>query len=276
MNKSRSSDSGSNPKRSSRPKDGDDTSQPDIDSGWRSAPKEKIIEGEVKMVYLPKQVEDFSYSLIRFVGYALLGLSLFQCFDILVPLSFTDPIWEFYTQGKLVELTTILFLSLLLIFCRREGNTRKSEMRLLSFLSWSCLILSILYFCMIPLGVINTARIVERSESFVAYQLAQQNLKVRQAKTKLGEASEEQLQSMLSSLKQQNPNLKLNEEQLRNQLIKQISKQEEQIQQEADAKIGSQKLKLIKESVKWNLGAAVAGTLFILFWRMTLWARVTE
>jgi len=274
MDKSRSSDS--NPNRSDQPRNPDQQAQPNTDTGWRVAPKEKIIEGEIRMVYLPKQVEEFSYSLIRFVGYALLGLSLFQCFDILVPLSFTDPVWEFYTQGKLVELTTILFLSLLLIFCRREGNVRKSEMRLLKFLSWCCLVLAIFYFCMIPLGAINSARIIERNESYVAYQLAQQNQKVGEAKTQIKESSEEQIANMLSSLKQKNPKLQLNEQQFRNQLIQQVSQQEEQIKQQAETKNSSQKLKLLKESIKWNLGAALAGTLFILLWRLTLWARITE
>jgi len=274
MDKSRSSDS--KPNRSDQPRNPDQQAQPNTDTGWRVAPKEKIIEGEIRMVYLPKQVEEFSYSLIRFVGYALLGLSLFQCFDILVPLSFTDPVWEFYTQGKLVELTTILFLSLLLIFCRREGNVRKSEMRLLKFLSWCCLVLAIFYFCMIPLGAINSARIIERNESYVAYQLAQQNQKVGEAKTQIKESSEEQIANMLSSLKQKNPKLQLNEQQFRNQLIQQVSQQEEQIKQQAETKNSSQKLKLLKESIKWNLGAALAGTLFILFWRLTLWARITE
>jgi len=253
------------------------SNQPPSNSGWREAPKEKIIKEEIQLVYLPKQIEHFTYSLIHLVGYSFLGYAIFQLIDILIPLRFNNSSWEFLTQGKLVEqFASTAFLSLLFIFFRNEGSIRKIELQLLKFLSWSCLALGIFYFLMIPLGIINTGRILEQNEARVNNQLSQTKSQISENRTKFQATPDEQIEQFLSNLKSKNSNIQtMNPASFRKQMLQQATEQEKLIEQQAQDTISSHKTDLIKNSVKWNIGAVLAGIAFILAWRLTVWARAT-
>jgi len=64
-----------------------------------------------------------------------------------------------------------------------------------------------------------------------------------------------------------------NPQELKQQLTSEIATAEKTIQaQSEDAQKVSQ-LTLLKNSVKWNLGALISGFLFICIWRMTRWTQ---
>lgn len=273
MDKRKPSDPSSNP----LPKQPKQLTSSETDTSWRHAPEEKLIEGEVKPVHIPKQVEQFSYALLPLVGYGLLGFSLFALIDALVPLQLTNPNWEFRTLSRLVDMSPAILIGLLFVFFRREGYIRRSEMLVLRSLSWATLVIGVFYFLLIPLGLINSARINQRTESEIAYKLVRQNEQINKAKSQAEAATDDQLEKFIEFSRTKNPNQQIIDPQrIRAQWQKEIAKAKENAEQNAAAERSAKTTELIKDAAKANIGAALAGTLFILFWRMTLWARVTE
>jgi hypothetical protein len=57
------------------------------------------------------------------------------------------------------------------------------------------------------------------------------------------------------------------------QLQQQLNTQESQLDEQAKTALRNQRVGLYKNSVKWNLGALIASTLFFILWRTTNWAR---
>ncbi|NJM68571.1 MAG: hypothetical protein HC851_24365 [Acaryochloris sp. RU_4_1] len=53
-----------------------------------------------------------------------------------------------------------------------------------------------------------------------------------------------------------------------------MTKGKERLQTQAQSTTSSQRIDLLKRSVKWNLGALVSGALFIYLWRGTGWSRI--
>lgn len=70
------------------------------------------------LVYLSEVVEQRSHSLMPLLGYCLLTFALFDYVYIVIPLNFTNPVWELKTLGGLVEHAPVYLLGLLLVFYR--------------------------------------------------------------------------------------------------------------------------------------------------------------
>ncbi len=60
---------------------------------------------------------------------------------------------------------------------------------------------------------------------------------------------------------------------VKKQILSFLASGEQRIKKQAEASRSSQRLELLKRSVKWNLGALVSGVLFIRIWLATRWAR---
>jgi hypothetical protein len=175
-------------------------------------------------------------SLLRYVGYGLLILSLFDLIDSLVPLSLLDPLWQFQTVGQFVEGVPILIIGLVLVFYGARNKITKWEKPLLNIVSWAALLVGIGYLLFVPLGVFSSFRIDQSIDNQVAQNLTQ----TREIKEQLKQ---------------------VNTEKLTNQLKQTYSER---------------RLQLLKQSVKWNLGSLVSGVLFIIIWQLTDWARSLE
>ena len=164
----------------------------------------------------------------------------------------------------------------MLVFYRREGYIGKLERKFLGCLSWVSLLLGVLYLLMLPLGVADTWRIYNANRAEISAQVAQQSQPLQQLKVKLSEAkTDDQLQKLFASLTPQKriPQIK-QPQSVKDQLLTKISQTQRNIQTQADTVGASQRQSLLKNSIKWNLGALVVGTLFIVIWRLTDWARI--
>jgi hypothetical protein len=64
-----------------------------------------------------------------------------------------------------------------------------------------------------------------------------------------------------------------NPEELKNQLLSELTQAKQQLKKQAELNKSSTTLVLLKNSVKWNLGALISAVLFIIIWKETLWAR---
>lgn len=244
---------------------------PALPKGWHT-PREKGLKGSV---YLSALVEQRSHLLVRLVGYGLLVFSLLDYIHLVIPPRFTDPLWEFQTIGALVEHVAAPLLGLMFVFYRHEGYLGKGERNLLGFLSWVSLLVGLLYLLMLPLGVADTWRIYQRNNAQIAAQVSQQTQQFQKIKGQLNQAkTAQQIKQLLASLTPEGPSPEIHSlRAFKEQFLARISQSERSIQVQADSVRTNQRQALIKNSVKWNLGALISGILFILIWHLTSWAR---
>lgn len=256
----------------SQPANFEDKEQPLALPEGRQTFQKKGLKGSL---YLLEDVDQQTDLLIRLLGYGLLVIALIDYVYIVIPLQFTNPLWEFQTIGALVEHAGIPLLGLTFVFYRHQGYVVKREKRLLWLLSWVSLLIGLLYLLMVPLGVADAWRIYHVSNTQIATQLSQQSQQFQQIKNQLNQVtSDEQLKQLVGSLASQGdlPQIE-NPQAFKDQFLAQISQSEQSIKIQADNVRTNQLQTLLKDSLKWNLGALVAGVLFIWIWYITSWTR---
>lgn len=142
----------------------------------------------------------------------------------------------------------------------------------MKFLSWLTLLLALLFLLLIPLGIANTVRLTNTTVSQINILSQQKLTQAEQLEKQLNQATPEQINNFLKSqgrsLDGQNP------QEVKNQILSQISQAKEKIQTQTKATQSSQRIKLLKNSIKWNLGALVSAALFLSIWQGTRWARM--
>ncbi|MEB3336465.1 MAG: HpsJ family protein, partial [Leptolyngbyaceae bacterium] len=214
-------------------------------------------------------------SLAHFIGYGFLLLALLNCIEILVPFDFFKPAWGFQTFGAFVERSGIPLLGFALIFL--EGNTGRGriEKEILLYLSWLALVIGIIFFLLLPLGLGSAYRIHTQNQTQIAAQLSQQENQFKQLSGQVTRASEPELARLAAQLKQQGRSIDTNDlSALRNQILSEISNNRAATITQANAVKKSQFLSLLKNTVKWVLGAVIYGFLFIYIWKVTYWVRL--
>ncbi|AFZ25647.1 hypothetical protein Cylst_3507 [Cylindrospermum stagnale PCC 7417] len=228
---------------------------------------------EVETIKLGKSIESLigSINIWRLVGYGLLLLVFFDIVEIFYPLNLMNPAWEFQTMGSLVERVAVPLLSLLLVFSGKLEKRAKWERPLLALLSWLTLLVGLLYILLIPLGVTSTIRLYRANLEQFNQEYTQQVSQANQVEKQLNETTPTQLENLIKrqgrSLDGRDP------QELKTQLLAQLGQAKKQIKTQGEAKKSSGNLRLLKSSVKWNLGALVSAVLFISIWKGTRWAR---
>lgn len=218
--------------------------------------------------------ENRSIYRFRWVGYGLLIFALVDTIQLFIPPQFTNPAWEFQTMGGLVERVPVPLLGFALVFFGEHFDRIALEKIALKVLSWLCLVLAILFLLMIPLGILDTVRVDTATEVQVNNQVKVQLDRFKQVEDQLNKSGPEDLKNLATQLSNlgisvdgQNP------EGLKKQILERINTQRPQIEEQAKTALSNQRLQLFKNSVKWNLGALIASTLFFILWRSTNWAR---
>lgn len=222
------------------------------------------------------QKQDWRFSsLIRFAGYALLVLALFDLISIFIPPRFTNPVWEFQMIGAVVEHVPVPLIGLVFVFYGEANYRNKAEIHLLKFLSWASLLVGLLFLLLLPLGINNTWRINNQNNIQITNQYSQQLSQLLQVKEQLSKAkTNEEIYSVLTSLNRQgrSPEIK-NPFQLKSRLMEEVAAAEKNVNAQAEAARANTRQELLKNSIKWNLGALVSGAVFIWSWQATRWAR---
>ncbi|MBW4679360.1 MAG: HpsJ family protein [Microcoleus vaginatus WJT46-NPBG5] len=211
---------------------------------------------------------------LRWVGYGLLLLALFNTVEIFIPPDFMNPGWELQTIGALVEQVPIPLMALVLIFFGESYDRTRLEKPLLKLLSWLCLLLALLFLLLIPLALVNTLRVDDQVNQRINAQAQQQISQLQQVEDQLTKGTPEdirtlatQLNSLGIAIDSQNP------EEIKSQILARIPPAKAQLQQQAQTERSNQRLGLVKSSVKWNLGALISSVLLFIIWRGTGWAR---
>ncbi|WP_197036067.1 HpsJ-like protein, cyanoexosortase A-associated [Fischerella sp. PCC 9605] len=231
-----------------------------------------------KLIPLLNELQEFAYkmadsmNIFRVLGYGLLLLALFDILEMFIPPGFMNPAWEFQTFGALVERVPVPLIGFVLVFYGEKYSRKEWEFRILKFLSWLTLLLALLFLLLIPLGIANTVRLTNTTVSKINILSQQKLTQAEQLEKQLNQATPEQINNFLKSqgrsLEGQNP------QEVKNQILSQISQAKEKIQTQTKATQSSQRTKLLKNSIKWNLGALVSAALFLSIWQGTRWARM--
>ncbi|MDZ8053184.1 MAG: HpsJ family protein [Aulosira sp. ZfuVER01] len=229
---------------------------------------------------LVQELQEFAFSqagstkILRILGYGLLLLALFDVAEMLFPPRFMNPVWEFQTFGALVERVPVPLIGLALIFYGEFHSRSKWEFLSVKLLSWLTLLLAVVFLLLIPLGIGNTVRLSKQSAAQITNVSKQQLSQAEQVEQRLSEATPEQINNLLRS---QGRSLQgKSTQEVKTQILSEVSKAKSQIKTQAQATESSQRLNLLKNSVKWNLGALVSAALFFSFWKATQWARISR
>ena len=234
--------------------------------------------GSKGSLYLSDHVEQQTYLLVHLLGYGLLVFSLLDYIYIVIPPRFTDPNWELQTIGAFVDHVAAPLLGLLFVFYRHQGYIGKGEKNLLGVLSWVSLLVGLVYLLLVPLGIMDTGRIYHANNAQINAQFSQKRQQLQQMKGKLNQATtDEQIEQFFAALASEgrSPQIK-NPLEFKNRALADISQAERNMQAQADSVRSTQLKALGKNSLKWNLGALVAGVVFIWVWHLTHWARVKD
>ncbi len=213
----------------------------------------------------------WSLALLRVIGYVFLAFFLFDFIETVIPFYLTNPAWEFQTFGVLVEKVPILFLAYGLIYLGRNFGRKRLEKMLFPWLTGLAFTLSLIYFLLIPLGILNTHRLLninEQQSSQINTQLsrvqtAQQNLKTSNTTDDLRQLLTQNLQNTESLPPLQTPQ---QVQAFKQQLTTAMNTGQSQLQAQAQA-LKEGRLTLIKKSVKWNLGSLLSALLLLYLWK---------
>ncbi|MGI0488323.1 HpsJ family protein [Pantanalinema rosaneae CENA516] len=235
--------------------------------------------------------ENRSVYRLRWVGYGFLVFALVDLIASLIPSeTFTNNTsqWLFQTIGKLVETSVVPLLGFAFVFFGEFFARAGIEKILLKILSWVCLLLTVISLLLIPPLIGSTLQLTSQSQAQINQALQQEQTKadlqltqITQLESQLNNSNPEQLEQLRSQLTQLNigpiPN---NPQELKTTVLSRIKEARGKIetgkntlQQQAEARQASQRNELLKNSVKWSIGAIIAAVLFFILWKSTGWAR---
>lgn len=213
--------------------------------------------------------------LLRWCGYGFLLMAGFDILQSLIPLGFTNPLWEMSTMANLVERVPIPILGFLLVFWGEDEERKIWEEKLLKVLPWLCVTLGIVFLLMLPLTAINTWRINQANNLQVDQKLQQEQRQIVQLESQVNQVNLEQLTAIATQLK--SVGMEINtaqaQPQLKADILAQIAKAKTQMPDRAAAVKSNQTIDLLKKSLKLFLGALISGVLYLQIWRSSSWVK---
>lgn len=217
--------------------------------------------------------------LIRLVGYGFLILAFFDVIHILFPPRFMDPSWEFQSIGNFVERAAIPLLGFVMIFSGKQLGRYSWESNLLKLLSWMALLLGIINLLIIPLGIFDTVRLHRTYEETINIQVEQSMGQFQQLQQRLERVKTPNELELFSGLMGINFELSSEPSDLgkaRKDFIQKILERSNRMKNQADQTLYIQRLGLLKNSIKWNIGALISAFLYLVIWQLTRgWTRLS-
>lgn len=219
----------------------------------------------------------FSLSIVRLVGYGLLLMAIIDFVILIIPPKFMNAAWELQIAGSVIERIPVTLLGIALIYYGERNDRSTIEVFLLKYLSWFCLVLAVLFFLIIPLNISNSIKIYQKQTSTVSLEITRRVDPMNKFRQQLKSAnSSEQIETVLQQKTRKNLNIpnSVDANKLKNDLLKNLSEQEQKMRSQANKMNSAKLLSVLKNCIKWNLGALIAGCIFLFIWKSTLWARI--
>jgi len=220
----------------------------------------------------------FSSGILRLVGYGLLLMALLDILFLLIPPQLMNPVWEFQTMGAIIERIPVTLLGIVLVYYGERSDRAPIERFILKWLSWLSLAAAILLFLMIPLSITDSFRIYYQQNAGVNAQVVSQIDTIQAFKDELKTAnSVAEIGVILQKQANQKVNIpkSVNTQKLKTDIFKSLEDNQANLRNQVRSFRSEKRLDLIKNCLKWNLGALIASILFFLIWKSTLWARLT-
>jgi L-cystine uptake protein TcyP (sodium:dicarboxylate symporter family) len=219
-----------------------------------------------------------SILVLRWTGYCLLLLFLFELVAIFIPPSFMNPAWEFKVFGDLIQRIAIPLISLSFIFYGEDNLRKKWETLGLKVIYWFTLLFALLLLLLIPLGIVNSVRIDMENKRLYTTQLVQQIDQVEQVKKQLEQTTTSaQMEELLRSTPSIGtiPKIETSQqlEEIKTKFSEFLVVSENQLKTRTQENQKVQRLSLMKNAIKWSLGALVSAAWLIFIWRNNKWIR---
>lgn len=215
-----------------------------------------------------------SVSILRWIGYGLLIFALIDAIVILYPPSFMNPAWELQTIGALVERAPVPLIGFGLIFLGDPSRWRLPERILLIGLSWLSLIIAAAFLFMVPLGIVDTIRLNRQANEQVTTQVEQRLTQLDQIQQAINRASPQNLEQLATRFEGLEESVNIEDPQaIRGEISSRVDRAKVQLRRQAETSQSQRRSSLLKNSVKWNLGALITCALFGLIFKYTSWVR---
>jgi hypothetical protein len=219
----------------------------------------------------------FSSGILRLVGYGLLVMALVDILFLLIPPQLMNPVWEFQTMGAIIERIPVTLLGIVLVYYGERSDRAPIEKFILKWLSWLSLVVAILLVLMIPLSITDGFRIYYQHNAEVNHQFVGQIDTIQDFKDKFKTANSlEAIATVLQQKTEQQINIpdSVDIKKLKSDIEKNLQTNQENLRAQAKSLRTEKRSLLLKNCLKWNLGALISSILFFFIWKSTLWARL--
>jgi hypothetical protein len=219
----------------------------------------------------------FSSGILRVVGYGLLLMALVDFVFLLIPPQLMNPLWQFQTIGAMIERIPVSLLGLVLIFYGEKSDRTPIETNILKVLSWASLLVAVILMLVIPLNISNSLRIYHQHNATTNAQFVAQKENIQQFKEQLTAAnSKDEIRVILEQQAKQSVNIpdSVNTQKLKTDILTNLQKNQDNITSQTESFRGQKRSLLLKQCLKWNLGALIASTLLFMIWKSTGWTRL--
>lgn len=206
----------------------------------------------------------FAARILHLIGYGLLLVAVVNIGLAIAPWQSINPLEEF-PIGRVIETMPIVLLGMILVYYQ-QGDRTSIEVAILKTLSWLSLASAILLLAIIPLNISNSWLIYHRQIMPSAVTLDRQDLiqqfreqlETANSKAEIGAVLQQQVAPInISDL--------VNVPQLKDNILTDLSSDRNTITSPTFR--GEKRSMLLKNCLRWNLGALVASTLFFTFWQ---------
>jgi hypothetical protein len=218
----------------------------------------------------------FSSSILRLVGYGLLLLAVVDLLFLLMPAQIS-PLWKLQTMGAIIERTPFILLAMVLIFSEPKSDRSFLEVVMLKVFSWVSLIAAVVLILVIPLNIDNSLRIYDQHDAKTDAQFVRQKDNLQQFQQQLAAAnSKNEIAAILQQQARQTVNIpeSVNLQKLKTDIIANLKNNQDNITSQIEVFRAQKRSLLLKQCLKWNLGALIASILFFMIWKSTKWARL--
>lgn len=219
----------------------------------------------------------FSSGILRVVGYGLLLMAVVDLLFLLIPPQLMNPLWEFQTIGAMIERIPVTLLGMVLIFYGERSDRAPIEAITLKVLSWSSLLAAVVLMLVIPLNISNSFRIYNQHNATANAQFVAQKDNIQQFKEQLTAAnSKDEISAILEQQAKQEVNIpeSVNTQKLKTDILANLQNNQDSITSQAETFRAQKRSFLLKQCLKWNLGALISAILFFMIWKSTGWARL--
>jgi len=206
--------------------------------------------------------------LFRVVGYGLLLLTLFDVVSAVIPPQFSNPGWQFQTAGGFVERSAVPLIGFILVFYDNLEFRKKRELIVLRLLSWVALLTGVFYLALVIVFFITPPTLNDLAQKQINAQFEPRIAQAKQIQAQLKTLQPAQIEAAMKANRIAGDPQAFRATQEQN-----AATTEKNLTLQSTLTSNSQRLTLIKNAVKWALGALVSGVLFIRIWAGTDWAR---